>query len=249
VDAQPNLAIHPPPPKLRPPGAPRVPLRIFIGLGLTFPALGGWMSGHFWVDPVPPDTTPPPLSLIGWYMVLGAILGFAILAIAAVVMLAESFYADRVLRGKTVEVAQLRASGGRLIDASDAARRELERDLHDGVQPRLVALLLNVSMARRDGQFDGSPAVVDDIERELREILDDIRALASGILPPYGLAGNRPSPAITPSGGPMIMRLWAPSAAGQTRAFPATRQAGGCRSPSTRSSRSPSSARRRASEA
>ena len=93
-------------------------------------------------------------------MVLGAILAFVILAIAVLVILAESFYAGRALQAKTVEVAQLRASRGRLIDASDAARRELERDLHDGVQPRLVALLLNVSMARRDGQFDGSPAVM-----------------------------------------------------------------------------------------
>jgi signal transduction histidine kinase len=186
MEAQPNLAIYPPPRKPRRPGARRVPLPIFIGLGLTFPvaAIGRWMAEHYWADPVPPDTSPPFLSLAGWLMVLGATLAFAILAIAAVVMLAESFYAGRALKAKTVEVAQLRASRGRLIDASDATRRELERDLHDGVQPRLVALLLNVSMARREGQFAGSPAVIDDIERELREILDDIRALASGILPP-----------------------------------------------------------------
>jgi signal transduction histidine kinase len=88
------------------------------------------------------------------------------------------------LQAKTAEVAELRASRGRLVDASDAARREIERDLHDGVQPRLVALMLNLSMARRAGQFEQAPAVIDDVERELREILRDIRALASGILPP-----------------------------------------------------------------
>jgi Histidine kinase len=69
--------------------------------------------------------------------------------------------AQPALHAKTVEVAQLRASRGRLVDASDGARREIKRDLHDGVQPRLVALLLNVGMARRAGQFDQAPAVID----------------------------------------------------------------------------------------
>ena len=186
MEATSNLAVHPPPHKPKPAGAPRVPRWVLIGMGLTLPVgvLGAWMAEHYWVDPVPPDTTPPALSLIGWLMVLGGILAFAILAIATLVIVAESFYARRALQAKTVEVAQLRASRGRLIDASDAARRELERDLHDGVQPRLVALLLNVCMARREGELDSSSAVVDDIEHELREILNDIRALASGILPP-----------------------------------------------------------------
>jgi signal transduction histidine kinase len=39
-------------------------------------------------------------------------------------------------------------------------------------------------MARRAGQLDGAPKVISDIEHELREILNDVRALASGILPP-----------------------------------------------------------------
>jgi len=123
---------------------------------------------------------------LGWSTVGGVALllsGATCLGVAFAIVLLDA-RAQPELRAKTVEVAELRASRGRLVDASDAARREIERDLHDGVQPRLVALLLNLSMARRAGQFDGAPAVIDEIENELRGVLRDIRDLASGILPP-----------------------------------------------------------------
>ena len=43
---------------------------------------------------------------------------------------------------------ELRASRARLVTAGDAARRRLERDLHDGAQARLVALALLLRTAR-----------------------------------------------------------------------------------------------------
>ena len=43
---------------------------------------------------------------------------------------------------------ELRASRARLVEAGDAARRRLERDLHDGAQSRLVALALLLRTAR-----------------------------------------------------------------------------------------------------
>jgi len=182
---QPNLAIYPPPPKPRAGGPPRVPRGVLVGLLLTLPAaaIGDWMAEAFWVDPVPPDDSPPMLAELGWTLFLFACLAFLVLAVAAVVTFGLSYRARPALDAKTAEVAELRASRGRLVDASDRARRSIERDLHDGVQPRLVALLLNVSMARRAGRF-GDDVVIDDIESELREILKDIRSVASGVLPP-----------------------------------------------------------------
>jgi signal transduction histidine kinase len=106
------------------------------------------------------------------------------LAVGVPIALLSDRHARPQLRAKAAEVVELRASRGRLVDASDAARREIERDLHDGVQPRVVALLLNVSVARRAGQLDGAPTVIRDIEHELREILREIRAVASGVLSP-----------------------------------------------------------------
>ena len=60
--------------------------------------------------------------------------------------------AEEALRRHEVEAArtaELRASRNRIVEAADAARRKIERDLHDGAQQRLVALALDVQVARR----------------------------------------------------------------------------------------------------
>ena len=54
--------------------------------------------------------------------------------------------------GSEIEAArteELRASRARIVEAADEARRKIERDLHDGAQQRLVALALDVRVARR----------------------------------------------------------------------------------------------------
>ena len=60
--------------------------------------------------------------------------------------------AEDALRRREIEAArteELRASRARIVAAADAARRKLERDLHDGAQQRLVAMALDVRVARR----------------------------------------------------------------------------------------------------
>jgi signal transduction histidine kinase len=174
MDAQPNLAIYPPV-RERSSRSPRfhrvVNIGFWVSLGLfLFGVLMALLLSTGAHEDAPASWTAWILTwpVLPVLLIFGAIRGST----------------RPALRAKVAEVAELRASRGRLVDASDAARREIERDLHDGVQPRLVALLLNVSMARRAGQFDSAPAVISDIEHELAEILRDIRALASGILPP-----------------------------------------------------------------
>jgi signal transduction histidine kinase len=89
------------------------------------------------------------------------------------------------------QLAEVRASRARIVDAGDAERRRIERDLHDGAQQRLVSLLLNLNLARRKAT-DGSPrpprdardALLNALEAELVEALAELRTLASGILPP-----------------------------------------------------------------
>ena len=46
------------------------------------------------------------------------------------------------------QLEQVRASRARIVEAGDAARRRIERDLHDGAQQRLVTLSLALGMAR-----------------------------------------------------------------------------------------------------
>jgi signal transduction histidine kinase len=79
-------------------------------------------------------------------------------------------------------VEQLHASRVRLVEAGDAERRRLERDLHDGAQARLVALALLLRTAR--AQADGPLAeLLDRAQEELRTGLAELRELARGIQP------------------------------------------------------------------
>ncbi len=77
--------------------------------------------------------------------------------------------------------AELRASRARLVEVADAERRRIQRNLHDGAQQRLTAVLLTLGVLRkspekRDALLD---VVIDDLAAGLQEI----RELASGLHP------------------------------------------------------------------
>jgi len=79
---------------------------------------------------------------------------------------------------------ELRASRARLVEAGDAARRRLERDLHDGAQSRLVALALLLRAARgRAGEDAELARLLDAAQDELGTSLAELRELARGIHP------------------------------------------------------------------
>jgi signal transduction histidine kinase len=79
---------------------------------------------------------------------------------------------------------ELRASRARLVEAGDAARRQLERDLHDGAQSRLVALALMLRTARKRAEGnDELAALLDRSIEELQLGLQELRELARGIHP------------------------------------------------------------------
>jgi signal transduction histidine kinase len=81
--------------------------------------------------------------------------------------------------------AELMASRTRVVAASDEARRRFERDLHDGVQQRLVALALELQAADAMAPRDNDRLVVKmaEVGEGLREVFDDVRELARGIHP------------------------------------------------------------------
>jgi signal transduction histidine kinase len=109
------------------------------------------------------------------------------------------------LRGK---VDELIASRARIVESGDAARRRLERDLHDGAQQRLVSLALNLRVL--GSRVDADPDAARQLElavHELDQALEDLRELARGLHPSVlterglpaalaGLADRAPLPVV-----------------------------------------------------
>ena len=96
--------------------------------------------------------------------------------------------AEEALRRREIEAArtdELRASRARIVAAADAARRKLERDLHDGAQQRLVSLALDVRVARKRLADDPGSAgpFLDRLADELAGATAELRELARGIHP------------------------------------------------------------------
>lgn len=104
-------------------------------------------------------------------------------------------------------VATVEASRAEVVDAAEAERRRIERDLHDGAQQRLVALAMSLGMAKE--KMDSDPAaaraLVDEAHREAKNALVELRDLARGLHPPVltdrglhaavaGLASRAPVP-------------------------------------------------------
>jgi signal transduction histidine kinase len=83
------------------------------------------------------------------------------------------------------KVEELRASRSRLVQAGYDERRRLERDLHDGAQQRLMALGINLRLARDRIARDPDAAIelVDTSLQELNEATGELRELARGIHP------------------------------------------------------------------
>jgi signal transduction histidine kinase len=80
---------------------------------------------------------------------------------------------------------ELAASRTRIVTAADEARRQLERDLHDGAQQRLVSLALRLRVAQRAVpeealELDAALAGAAD---ELTGVIDELRTMARGIHP------------------------------------------------------------------
>jgi signal transduction histidine kinase len=94
-------------------------------------------------------------------------------------------HAGLVLRNVRL-IEELRASRQRLVAAQDEERRKLERDIHDGVQQQLVAVQVQLRLARTMMERDPARAgaILEALQEISAEALEDLRDLARGIYPP-----------------------------------------------------------------
>ena len=122
--------------------------------------------------------------------VAGIGLGLAAPWIARAVAGAESRLAAGLLGPSeratlSSRVDELRARREQLVEVVEAERRRIERDLHDGAQQRLVALAMNLGMAK--DKFDKDPsaarALLDDAHADAKHAMIELRNLARGIHP------------------------------------------------------------------
>ncbi len=98
---------------------------------------------------------------------------------------------EEQLRDQLIEV---RRSRERIVTAGDDRRRQLERDLHDGAQQRLVAVAVGLSRAQRLTDSEDVSALIEQAGQDLKGALLELRELARGVYPPSlrerGLIGS-----------------------------------------------------------
>ncbi|MFG2222143.1 sensor histidine kinase [Streptomyces sp. NPDC048644] len=119
-----------------------------------------------------------------------------LLALAAVPPLAAGLVRLEDLVGRAVlgvsrsdelerRVEDLTESRAGAVDAADAERRRIERDLHDGAQQRLVSLALNLGLAKAT-LTDLPPEakdVIDAAHREAKDAIEELNSLVRGLHP------------------------------------------------------------------
>jgi len=91
----------------------------------------------------------------------------------------------------TVGNDDLRASRARIVASANAARRSLERRLHDGPQQHLVAMAVKLRLIENaiDDAPDDAKQMLEELRREVQETVQQLRDIASAIFPP--LLGDR----------------------------------------------------------
>ena len=123
-----------------------------------------------------------------WLAVLVGLVAAALSAyLVGLLAVAQAALARLLLAPRDAELAQavadLRRSRVDLVDAFETERRRIERDLHDGVQQRLVALTMTLGSAELDVPEGPGLTLVRQAHRQAEEALEELRATVRGIHP------------------------------------------------------------------
>jgi signal transduction histidine kinase len=132
-----------------------------------------------------------PLGLpLGVYLTLAGIAGLLVAPWLTAGVASIDARAGRSLLGPSRaeelehRVEQLTQTRAGVVDAADAERRRLERDLHDGTQQRLVSLAINLGMARAQaGTAEQARQAIAEAHEEAKAALAELRDLIRGLHP------------------------------------------------------------------
>ena len=155
-----------------------------------------------WALPVALIAAPIEAAIFGdagggyyWALLItGALIGVALLAFIPIAIRAlgqlSGAMGKALLGPSSTEVLEERvshlASSRTLVaDTAQEERRRIERDLHDGAQQRLVALAIDLGMAKEklDSDLEGARALVEEAHSETKRAIAELRDLAQGIHP------------------------------------------------------------------
>ena len=89
---------------------------------------------------------------------------------------------ERLSAQVRAQLDEVRASRARIVEAGDAERQRIERDLHDGAQQRLVALALRLQTAR--ATTTDASELIDQATAELQAAVAEVRDIGRGLHPP-----------------------------------------------------------------
>ncbi|WP_187368334.1 sensor histidine kinase, partial [Nonomuraea terrae] len=155
---------------------------------------------------LPPQLHRPPMEfpldlrdnrVLAVFMAVGLVL-LLLAPVLARGMAALDLSVARTLLGPSRDeldrrIETLRESRAGVIDATDAERRRIERDLHDGAQQRLVSLAMNLGLARATLTDLPEPArkaieqAHEEAKQALKELRDFVRGLHPAVLNDQGL--------------------------------------------------------------
>ena len=179
-----------------------------LGLALLFSPLLGLAADqpvHFfdaWFT-VTVDNSPLIVDITstrGWHWIIDTPIEFAIISFAGLLVIFLTPWVVRGLatanrslvrgllgRDVTERVRELTASRTAAVDLAAEDRRQIERDLHDGVQQRLVSLAMDLGRAKEkldtDTDPEGAKELVGEAHEEAKRAITEVRDLARGIHP------------------------------------------------------------------
>ncbi|WP_246632722.1 sensor histidine kinase [Pseudonocardia nigra] len=148
-----------------------------------------------WLVP-PDDTVVYGMSIADNSTGRAVLAGFGLILLLVVPAVVRGLVALDVAVARTLlgsvpgalarRVDELERSRARIVDAGEAERRRLERDLHDGTQQQLVAL--GMTLGRAKARYATEPTAIgdllDDAHQQAKDAVTDLRGLIRGLHPP-----------------------------------------------------------------